>query len=133
MIQRIQTIYLFLAAIAALLAVVLSVPYAISGTMPLELNDFLPISIVSLAGSLLCLGNIFLYKNRILQINLCRLALLFCVVVVGMAIYFALITLGDDMPQAGASFPILSGLFTWLGLRGIKADERLVRSMNRLR
>ncbi len=133
MIQRIQSIYLFLAATAAILAIALSLPYAISGTTALELNDFLPLSILSLAAALLCLGSIFLYKNRTLQINVCRIALLFLAIIIGLSVYFAVITAGQDMPQVGATFPILNGLFTWLGIRGIQADEKLVRSMDRLR
>lgn len=133
MIQRVQTIYLFVAALLAVLAVALSVPYALSGTSALELNDFLPLTILSGIVAAVCLAAIFLFRNRVLQINVCRLALLLSIALLLIAGYFALQTEGQDLPQAGAAFPLLNIVFTVLGIRGIRADDRLVRSMDRLR
>lgn len=133
MIQRIQTFYLFLAALLAVCSIVLSVPYALSGTTALELNDFLPINILCGIIAAVCLVAIFLFRNRILQINVCRLALLLAVAVIGISVYFALQTEGQDLPQAGAALPLLNIVFTVIGIRGIRADERLVKSMDRLR
>lgn len=133
MIQRIQTIYLFLAALLSGLAVALPVPYALSGTTALELNDFLPTAILSGLVAAICLFAIFLFRNRLLQISISRIALLLGLAVVLTGGYFALQTDGQDVPQAGAAFPLLQIVFTVLGIRGIRADESLVRSMDRLR
>lgn len=133
MIQRIQTIYLFLAALLSGLSLALPLPYALSGATALELNDFLPTAILSGLVAAICLAAIFLFRNRLLQISISRIALLLGLAVIFTGIYFALQTDGQDLPQVGAAFPLLQIVFTVLGIRGIRADESLVRSMDRLR
>ena len=133
MIQRIQTIYLFLVALLSILAIVVPLPFVLSGTTALEFNDFVALMVLLGLVALLSIGTIFLYKNRVLQMNLCRLGIVLLLGVVGTAIWFALKAEGQDMPQIGAGFPLLGIFNTWFAMRGIKADEKLVRSMYRLR
>lgn len=131
MIQRKQTIYLLLAAIMC--AAFIFTPFALSGNTLLQTLNFLALIILSGAVALISLGNIFLFKNRKLQITLCRIALVIIVAVIGTGIYYALATAGQDLPQYGAAFPVLGTIFEALAMRGVQADEKLIRSMDRLR
>lgn len=130
--QRIQTIYL---AIAALLSggSLAPLPYNASGTLLLEMNDYIALIVPCILVAAAALGAIFMFKNRNLQLNLCRLILVLLVVIVGLAAYFAYAATGADMPQIGSVFPVVAFITTLLAMRGIKADERLIRSMDRLR
>lgn len=130
--QRIQTIYL---AIAALLSGVslAPLPYDTSGTQALEMNDYIALIVLCALVAVASLATIFLFKNRTLQLNLCRLILVVLAAIVASAAYFAYATAGTDMPQVGSAFPFVAFVATLLAMRGIRADERLIRSMDRLR
>ncbi|PSJ72382.1 DUF4293 domain-containing protein [Sphingobacteriales bacterium UPWRP_1] len=131
MIQRIQTIYLLLAALVC--AAFIFTPFAISGSTLLQTLNFMALVALSGVVALLSLGNIFLFKNRKLQITLCRVALLVILALIGGGIYYALATDGQDLPQYGAALPVLGTIFEVLAMRGVQADEKLIRSMDRLR
>ena len=130
--QRIQTIYL---AIAALLSGVslAPLPYNTSGTQTLEMNDYIVLIVLCALVAAASLVTIVLFKNRTLQLNLCRLILALLAVIEVSAAYFAYAAVGADMPQVGSFFPVLAFMATLLAIRGIRADERLIRSMDRLR
>ena len=83
---------------------------------------------------------IFLFKNRKLQAMLVGFNFIF----IGVAWFFIYyyfntpLDLGEGdiiTPelQAGAFYTVLLPILNWLALRGIIADERLVKSMDRLR
>lgn len=131
MIQRIQTIYLLLAAVVC--AAFIFTPFALSGSTLLQTLNFLALIILSGVVALISLGNIFLFKNRKLQITLCRLALLVIVALIGTGVYYALTIAGQDLPQYGAALPVVSAVFEFLAMRGVQSDEKLIRSMDRLR
>ncbi|MCL1934064.1 MAG: DUF4293 domain-containing protein [Candidatus Azobacteroides sp.] len=125
MIQRIQTVYLFLAF--CLMAAVVFVPFSPSGV------------ILSTSGTVavLALITIFLYKKRRLQINMCYVMLLLSVLVY--AFYFIFdrqnLSRGEFFPhlQSTFVFPFIAIIFLYLAIRGIKKDEKLIRSLDRLR
>lgn len=131
MIQRIQTIYLFLASIFAIIFIFS--PYAFSGVYTLNTSDNVGVSVLSGLIAAVSLISIFLFRNRPLQMNICKLNIVLVLGLVALAIYSAYLTEGNDTPAYGAVFPALALLGLFLAFRGVKADHNLVRSVNRLR
>lgn len=131
MLQRVQSIYLFLAT--ALAISFIFTPLAISGEEFLQVLEFIALPIISGVIGFFTFITIFFFKNRKLQLNLCRFAVLLVLGLIGTAVYFVIDTPGEDMPLFGAAFPFVAWLFIFLAMRGIKADENLIRSMDRLR
>jgi len=152
MIQRIQSIYLLLAA--AFLGLSLALPMAVFShegsviaTMRLcgiyNVNDHLvshlwaipAVTTVSLLGALVA---IFLYKNRRKQIAVTNglMLLILVLLVLGIiAAYNPPVALGSctAAPAYGIVFPFLAYVSTWLSRRAIRKDEELVRSAERFR
>lgn len=135
MIQRIQTIWLLLALIASLVTLELSF---YSGNKDNNLfeklngsSNFL-LLILTVAVAVTALVTIFLYKNRKLQTRLTWLGLLLQLVV--LALYFQqtkLYVQGSYTLSSALSFVIpLFFILAWLGIR---KDEKLIQSMDRLR
>lgn len=131
MIQRVQSIYWLVAIILFILFIF--VPYGTSGTQTVETDDSAITIGLSVFIGLITLANIFLFKNRILQINISRVTMLLIMALIGVCAYFLVSIQGQDMPQYGAILPILGWLLNFLGMRGVIADEKLVRSVDRLR
>ncbi|MBK7852926.1 MAG: DUF4293 domain-containing protein [Bacteroidetes bacterium] len=80
---------------------------------------------------------IFLYKNRSLQMRICRLNILLTSVLM-VLLYFAADTLSSGMNQQihfryGAYLPFFVILFLFLANYNIRKDDELVRSADRLR
>jgi hypothetical protein len=148
MIQRVQTLYLLFAAV--LLIVTDFLPLA---TLQLATGKVIEISaaanssdnFASLAiatclttsvGALLSLVAIFLYKARKKQIRLCYLGLLPILLFYGFSVGCYV-----GLPQnqytlvgvEGIILPFISFILILLAIRGIKADEKLVRSLDRIR
>jgi len=123
MIQRIQSVYLFL--ITALMAVLAIMTYHERWWLPL---------IFSLLG-IASLVAIFLYKNRKRQYLVVSIFLLAIVLV--LAHNFYIIWQADFHPKrvvaAIGLVCIVSGILAMLALRAIRKDEKLVRSTDRLR
>jgi hypothetical protein len=90
-------------------------------------------------GSVMTLAAIFLFKNRPLQLKLGYLiiALGILLPVASFLLFMnesaALDASAEVMDQAGLYLPILAILFGFLANHFIKKDERLVKSMDRLR
>lgn len=135
MIQRIQTIWLLLAAAAAFASLKLSF---YSGNKDNNLFEVLTgsshflLMILSVAVGLLALITIFLYKNRKLQIRLNLLGIALQLAV--LAVYFQ-----QTKTYVQGNFTLTSALsfiipvFFILALLGIRKDEKLIKSMDRLR
>lgn len=135
MIQRIQSLYLFLAA--ALMAVMLFVPLAEDGHG--SLTAFSP-EFDLVPGLLLCLGAllpfvaIFLFKRRKAQMRMCRAAMV--LQLAGqLAVGFFLWKIMDSevVFSPVCVLPLVCIVLTWLALRAIRRDEALVRSIDRIR
>lgn len=120
MIQRIQTVYLILAFVAMLVCAYFSLGRIAQAV----------VAVVAAAGSL---ANIFLYKNRPLQANICW-GLTF--IAAGL-VSFLVITRTDNLTQAdfiGAVATTVVALLCWkFAARAINKDEKLVRSLDRIR
>lgn len=146
MIQRIQSIFLFLAALAGF--GVLGFPFATSPSATevhslfadakFDVSDNIALLLLfGLAGAL-ALGSIFLFKNRPLQMRLTQLSIV--AGVIGLVLAVILFWQDKNSPPAemindgmSAYLPFGLLLFGILALRSIGKDEKLVKSMDRLR
>ena len=154
MIQRKQTIYLFLAAVACIVCMCLPlgtlqllgmgvepVLYNMAlvqteGNSPTYNFAYLPLFIALAIPAVVALVAIFLFKNRKLQARLCSFNLL--LLLVWMALfayykYFQLTAIGELQQTWSSVLPFVAAVFNYLAYKGIKADERLVRAADRIR
>jgi hypothetical protein len=139
MIQRIQTIYL---ALATLLQGLLFVfPFAIAektsegafkdGDLDLFDNAGLMFTdVAALALTLLC---IFMFNNRKMQMNLTFIGMILSVALIGTAAFFAFGTGVTSSLGIGLFLPPIAAVMYFLAYKGIKSDDELVKSSNRLR
>jgi len=137
MIQRVQTIYLFLAAVAVVLFNYLSLGIDVDPDPDVLVygKNLAPLFFGSIIVAAVSLINIFLYSNRVLQMRVCRLTLVLVLALIGASVYFLIgIPASDiEMPGVGLAMPFFALIFSFLGLKKIGADEKIVRSMDRLR
>ncbi|HEX7846949.1 MAG TPA: DUF4293 domain-containing protein [Chitinophagaceae bacterium] len=139
MLQRKQTLWLLLSAIAAILT--FKFPF-LTGTR--MINDVLTpdtaldadsnflLLILSGATALLAGICIFMYKDRKLQMRLCLLGVLFSIAVI--TLYIMQMQKFEKSTLALFSilpFITLAGFV--MAYRGIKSDEKLVKSLDKLR
>lgn len=157
MIQRIQSVYLLLAAIAMGATAYFPLADSIGAKESLVLYTYKLVSMVpdstlqvptyfmwpmmgiSVLVFLVSVITIFMYKNRMRQLNILRVAVILLIVMI--ALFFFYYTpemesisggiVGYQVP--GAYLPIASFVFYILAYRGIVADEKLIRSADRLR
>ena len=141
MIQRIQSLWLLIVALAAFATYTLTlyIGRLSDGTIKeflLADNFLLVIFIISLG--ILAIICLFLFKNRKLQFKLSVLGVIFSI---GFLIleYVKVEDFKQDnlietgSYQIGALLPIVMVIFFFLAARGVYRDEKLVKSMDRLR
>ena len=143
MIQRIQTIYLLLAAASSLS--LLALPFASSSEnisasalfadSTYNLQDNIALLVLFALGGALALIAIFLFKNRKLQIKIGQSVILLLAIGVGVTAYlwFSDGTMDKATLGLGMFAPLSGFIFTFLAIRAIRKDEKLVRSADRLR
>lgn len=146
MIQRIQTVLLFLAAV--LLGLQFVFPYAeaasgISGSLAdglFSVNDRAGLQINTGLALALAVIAIFLYKNRPAQSRITTLAIFagtILAVSVATQCFILIREAGSDVVnihyRPGIALPAISVLLLWIANRFIRKDEELVRSSDRLR
>ena len=143
MIQRIQSVFLLLASgscfgLFATDAADTPAPVASSdlfadGSFNV-FDDPILIAIVVLAG-VVFLADIFLFKNRKLQVTLSRLGLALMLIGAGYSSYlwYSDSAGASATPDVGIALPVLAVIFALLAGRYIAKDEKLVRSADRLR
>lgn len=147
MIQRIQTVYIFISAI--LIASLLKLKFA-----DLSLNNelftfvakgvfsgeelifnglaiFILIPIVALLHFIV----IFLYKKRILQIRILVFSMVLLLGLFGLFFYYTYVGISGAKVafKIPVVFPIVAVILDYLAIRGIGKDEALIRSLNRIR
>jgi hypothetical protein len=145
MIQRIQSIWLLLAAACAFLTIKFPFYSGHLKTMagaqinvvintPLAAGDSIPIITLTVASAICSLITIFLFKDRKLQMRLTGANLFISIVII--ALYF--LNMRENYTDMG--LPLITCVFAFavpvlllLALRNIYKDHRLVRSMDRLR
>ncbi len=150
MIQRIQSIYLFLAAVLLLLTAFLPVAQLLRGgylhniylsglldeeTGLMEQNLWLPT--LAFLSAFTAVATIFLYKDRSRQMRIVRLNI-FISTLTAMAVPITVHYIKADELDVLAFkvpvvFPVVSTILMVLAYRGIKKDDNLVRSADRLR
>lgn len=150
MIQRIQSIYLLLAAIISIVLIFVPLPYVISGIAGsafdealqfdfgkaklLHVIESIPMAVTAGIIALVSIINIFLFRNRTLQNNICNLNLLLVLVLMGIGIYWAVSdTTFPDYPFYGTLLPVVAYFFIALAKKNIMHDDWLVKSSDRLR
>lgn len=98
-----------------------------------------PLAVLLTIISLIALITIFLYKKRMLQMRLTMLNVFLVIGAIGMVYFYGfyafpeLQSAGFEVNYAVAAFPVLEILLLIFAYRGIKHDENLVRSMDRIR
>lgn len=134
MIQRIQSVFLFLAAIVSgVLSQFLDLwKY---GKEWFQANDYSLINALFIASALLSLAVIFLFKNRKRQIVMNRINIILNVVLVGLLMYRLYNLPGgfDSEKGIGLILPFISIAFLIMANRNIEKDEKLVKSVDRIR
>jgi len=135
MIQRIQTIYLLLAAlVSAGLIFIVPLYSNLDGTVWAE-DKILYIALF-VASALLSLLTIFLFEKRQLQFVLGRLNIILNFILLGVLIYQSQIISGGaaaSEKDIGMLIPVISIVFIAMANKAIKRDEDLVKSVDRLR
>jgi hypothetical protein len=141
MIQRLQSIWLLLAAAAAFCS--LQFPFY-SGNMiaenqtkawvSLTAKNNLLLLILSAGVGIVSLIAIFLYKNRKTQLRLVLVALL--VSIINLVLFFMQtkkFVPGEGSFDITAVFAFFIPVLLFFAIRGIRRDEKLVKSLDRLR
>lgn len=136
MIQRIQTLYLFLAAaISGGLIFVFYLWINNEGTKVFAIDNFMYLALF-LGSTLLSLISIFSFKNRKSQFVLGRLNIILNFILLGVFVYQSLKVSGEinvSEKGIGMLLPIFSIVCLALANKAIKKDEDLVKSVDRLR
>ncbi len=156
MIQRVQSIYLFLVVVLmsfmliwpyAEIAlqdgqVVMFYSYAVKKYITEENSEILirsiPVLIMVLLTGLISFMNIFQFNRRIIQMRVCVLNSLLMIGLLLLMLYYYLV-IKKSLPVETHALklpfiiPVVSIILTLLAYRGIHQDELLVRSYDRLR
>ena len=141
MIQRIQSIWLLIVAIAAFATYTLTLyvgKLANGSEKVFQLADDFLLVILIIALGILAIICLFLYKNRKLQFKLSIFGVLFSVGFLFLEYIRVENFKKDNLIQSGsyqigALLPLIMVIFFFLAARGVYKDERLVKSMDRLR
>lgn len=143
MLQRIQTVF-FALAVVALASLFIVDLYHVSTKIPatvtyIKITNHPSHSLLLSVLSGLCvglgIGVIFRYTNRKLQIKLGGIWVLLQTALLALIVfdYSADKSLGLTIPWVGMFMPMVSLILTLLGIRGVRKDEALVRSADRIR
>ena len=150
MIQRIQTVYLLLTTILAVLflsgtiinfenGINLNLE-GISGVVssgPEYGKNELSFTILLIAVPIMSFITIFLYRNRKSQMKLTILLIMLILLEIAAGAYYTHYVMGNfntyPVPGLKLILPLLMLIFAILAYRGIRKDEKLVRSYDRLR
>ncbi|MBW8362432.1 MAG: DUF4293 domain-containing protein [Kaistella sp.] len=129
MLQRIQTIWIFLAIIGAISLFVTGQDFSVFGPVPF-------ISVVCVVLAFLGFISILSYSNRKRQILLNRISIYINVLLLGLLAYWILtLSGGMQFPEKGIEplFPFISIVCLLIANIFIRKDDRLVKSVDRLR
>ncbi|ALJ04539.1 hypothetical protein APS56_05010 [Pseudalgibacter alginicilyticus] len=136
MIQRIQTLYLLLAAlVSGGLIFVFHLWITEEGVKIFAPDNLLFLSLF-LGSTVVSLVSIFMYTNRKLQFVLGRLNIILNFILLGFFVYQSLNVSGETAVSEkgiGMFLPVVSIVLLALANKAIKKDEDLVKSVDRLR
>jgi hypothetical protein len=147
MIQRIQTVYLFMSVIFTALLLFLdfaelavdSQLYIFNATGIISGNQMIinGLPVMGFIGliTLLHIAVIFMYKNRIRQIRVLAFTIILLLGLLGLMFYFlyAAFESAEVAYKIPMTFPVIAAILDYLAIRAIGKDEALVRSLNRIR
>lgn len=143
MIQRIQTLYLIVAALVSGGLINVVYLWEANDTLVYILDLFESTSLMLksipalfLVSTVLSLITIFLFKNRKLQFVINRLNILTNLYLLGVLLYYLLSLPGETVISEkgiGVFIPIVVVLLLVLANKAIHKDENLVKSVDRLR
>lgn len=143
MIQRIQSIYLFLAGVfSGGLVFFVNLWSNTNGKLFVEdlftsqnlLQKSIPV--LFFLSAILSIVTIFLFKKRQLQFVLGRVNILINLILLGLLVYLLLTLSGEAFVSEkgiGMFFPVIVILLLVMANKAIKKDEDLVKSVDRLR
>ncbi|WP_294262689.1 DUF4293 family protein [uncultured Chryseobacterium sp.] len=129
MLQRIQTIWTFLAVLAAVFLFVTAQDVIVSDSIPV-------VNIGCVALVLIGLLSVFSFKNRKRQILLNTISIIINALLIGVLTYWLLnLSGGISFPEKGIEpiFSLIAMICLFIANIYIKRDERLVKSVDRLR
>ncbi len=129
MLQRIQSVYMFTAFI-------LTAFYAYLGYLELIYPNCAAYTVVGGITALLIFINIFLYQFRKAQIRLNNFAIFVLIVLLGLSIYQNGFLSGEKQfseKDIKLLVPVISIVLLLIANKYIKRDERLVKSVDRIR
>lgn len=141
MIQRIQTVWLFLAAVASFMftQIPLYSGAQITGeTVAYTANENLLLFALGIIGAILAMVAIFMFKNRKLQFRLTGFGILLSVALIALEIWM-IDRFGASRPDLkvsyswGALLPIAMIVLFILAAINIRKDVKLIKSLDRLR
>lgn len=136
MLQRIQTVYLLIAAILSGGLIFVFHLWTTANDVPVYAKDDIVYLAMFLGSAALSLFSIFNFKNRKFQFVLGRLNIILNFILLGLFVYVLLNTSGESQISekgVGIFIPIFSIVFLVLANKAIKKDEDLVKSVDRLR
>ena len=129
MLQRIQTVWIFLAVLGSVFLNITAQDFDIYG-------GSLTINVLTVILVLVGMFSIFSYRNRKRQILLNGFGIIINALLVGLLAYWILsLSGGIDFPEKGIEpiFSFISLICLFLANLFIRKDERLVKSVDRLR
>ncbi|MFN4763788.1 DUF4293 domain-containing protein [Gillisia sp. Q332] len=136
MIQRIQSIYLFIAALISGVLIFFVSLWSNEAGEAVYVEDVILALAMFLGSAVLSLVTIFLFKNRKLQFVLGRVNIILNFFLLGVFVYWTLTVPGEmqiSEKGIGMFIPVLSIVFLVLANKAIKKDEDLVKSVDRFR
>ncbi len=136
MLQRIQTVYLIIAAIISAGLIFVFHLWTNNAEEPVFAKDNVTYLALFIGSALLSLVSIMNFKNRKFQFVLGRLNIILNFILLGLFVYQSLNVSGEanvSEKGIGILLPIFSIVFLVLANKAIKKDEDLVKSVDRLR
>ena len=129
MLQRIQTVWIFLAVLGAVFLNITAQDFDVLGA-------YLTINVSTVILILFGVLSIFSFKNRKRQILLNNISIIINALLIGLLAYWLLnLSGGISIPEKGIEpiFSLISIICLLLANIYIRKDERLVKSVDRLR
>ena len=145
MIQRIQSIWLLLAGLVNAGLFYFAIYHAevvengIAVTQQLRVNDHYPSLLMALVITVLPLVAIFMFKNRTRQRNVVLFSIVACIAFIAFTLMrVSNFNNGTSAPVTGTYWvgsilPVVAIIFLVMAVNGIRRDEKLVKSLDRLR
>lgn len=144
MLQRIQTLYLFISAILSSIVIYMVPLWKDNGGMEIFESDVLlsddwrlvSIAVAFILSGILSFLSIFMFKNRSRQIGLNRFNIVINFYLLGIIVYYLLMLPGESQISEkgiGIFIPIIVIVLLALANKSIIKDEKLVKSVDRLR